>query len=175
MELLLKTFSLSKEEFENYNKKSTAHVKSYYDNSMDKMFIHLFNYLEDLNPNLSEYCEFGVDKCHIENFKEFCDELNIDIVDNLSRIIKEYYHIFENKHEMLHSPKTFYEKLNNINRYNFYNRDRSFMFTCTSHMYMKGSLSYFGCTGEQKHVLKAFEMIYNNGNNELCYGGRDYV
>ena len=136
---------------------------------MDKMFIHLFNYLKDLDPNLSEYCEFGADKCYIENFQEFCDELNIDIADNLSRIIKEYYHIFEN--EVLRSPTTFYEKFH----YNFYNRDRSFMFTCTSHLYMKGSLAYFGCTGEQKHVLKSFEIIYNNGNIDLCYGGRDYA
>ena len=37
MELLLKTFSLSKEEFELCNKKSTAHVKSYYDS-----FVQLF-------------------------------------------------------------------------------------------------------------------------------------
>ena len=168
MELLLETFFLSQEEFDSYNKKSTNHVKSYFDESMDFKFISHFDYLENLDHNLDEYCEFGADKCHISNFKEFCENLDIDITDNLARIIKEYYYIFENKHSIL--KRTLTPIL-----YHFYNKNKTFMFTCTSPSFMNGFLAYFGCTGEQKYVIKAFEMIYNDKNFELCYGFRDYV
>ena len=72
MELLLKTFSLSEEEFESYNKKTTEHVKSYFDHSINKLFRDSYDYLAILEYGLSEYCEFGADKCYINNFKEFC-------------------------------------------------------------------------------------------------------
>ena len=157
MELLLKTFSLSQEEFELHNKKSTEHVRDYFNKSIDKNFIHLFTYLDDLDGNLPEYCEFGADKCRITNFQEFCNNLNIDINKNLQLIIKKY------------------ERMGNVNYYHFYNRDKTFMFTCTSPLYMEGSLAYFGCTGSLNHVVKAFEMIYNDGNYDLCYGARDYA
>ena len=160
--LLKNIFHLSEEEFLSYNKISTSHVQSYFNQSMDEKFQEIYTYLDHIKDNLDEYCEFGADKCKISNFKDFCESLDIDIIDNLSRIIKEYYHLF----------------LANIRKrtpYHFYNRDKTFMFTCTSPLYMDGSLGYFGCTGEQKYVLKAFEMVHNDGNEDLCYGRRDYA
>jgi hypothetical protein len=171
MELLLKTFSFTEEEFYLHNKNSTLDVQNYYKQYTDT---HM-DYLEELNHNLLEYCQFGADKCHISNFKEFCDVLDIDIVDNLSYIIREYYNIFKNKNEILYIPDSFYRRLNKVNYYHFYNRDKTFMFTCTSPLFMDGSLGYFGCTGDKKYVIKAFEVIYNNENYDLCYGSRDYV
>ena len=174
-ELLLKTFSFTEEEFENHNKKSTEHVSSYYNGTMDKTFAHLFTYLDPLDKSIPEYCEFGAYKCHIDNFQEFCDKLDIDIVDNLARIIKEYYHIFENRHEILRNPTSFYVRVSGPTLYHFYNRKKTFMFTCTSPLYTTGSLGYFGCTGDIEYVLKSFEMVYNSGNRDLCYGDRDYA
>ena len=176
MELLLKTFSLTQDEFELHNKKSTQHIKSYFNRTMDKKYIDMYKYLDYIDDSLPEYCEFGADKCWIKNFKEFCSKLDIDIIDNLSRIIKEDYYLFENKHEILTSPESFYKKITERGgSYHFYNRDKTFMFTCTSPLYMDGSLGYFGCTGLQKYVIKAFELIYNDGNVYLSYGGREYV
>jgi hypothetical protein len=175
MESLLKTFSFTQEEYENYNKLSTEHVKSYYDKSMDNDFIRLFKYLDGLDDTLPEYCEFGADKCRVSNFQNFCDKLNVDILENITRMIQEHHNIFENKHEILRSPGTFYQMLEGRNAYNFYSRDKKFMFTCTSPLFMGGSLAYFGCTGEQKYIIKAFEIIYDDGNRDLCYGGRDYA
>lgn len=175
LELLLKTFSLSEEEFENYNKKSTEHVKSYFNNTMEEKYKYLYDYFYKLDSDLPEYCEFGADKCKISNFKEFCNNLDIDIVENLSRIIKEYNNIFQNKHEIFKSPGSFFKRINDLDYYHFYNKNKTFMFTCTSPLFMDGSLSYFGCTGEQKYVVKAFEMICNDKNRDLCYGSRDYA
>ena len=175
MELLLKTFSFSEEEFEFHNTKSTSHVKSYHDNTMDKTFKFLFNYLDNLDHNLTEYCAFGADKCIISNFQEFCNNLNIDIVENLSRIITEHYYIFEKKYMILKYPESFYNSLQGKECFHFYNKDKTFMFSCTSPLFIKGSLGYFGCTGNRSDMFKAFEMIYNNGNYDLSYGGRDYV
>lgn len=175
MDLLLKTFSLSQEDFDIHNKKTTEHVQHYKDGSMDEMFTHLYTYLDGLDNSLSEYCELGADKCRLNNFRDFCEKLDIDIAENQARIITEYYHIFENKHEILEYPKVFYSRLDRMNRYHFYSRDRKFMFTCTSPLYMSGSMAYFGCTGEREKVIKALEMIYEDGNRDLCYGGRDYA
>jgi hypothetical protein len=175
MELLLKTFSLSNDEFELHNKQSTCHVRSYFDNTMDIKARSLFEYLDNIDHSLNEYCEFGADKCRIYNFKDFCINLDIDIAENLSRIIEEYYYIFENNTQILKSPDSFYHTLKENKHYHFYNKNKDFMFTCTSPLYMKGYLAYFGCTGSQKYVIKAFEMIYKDGNYDLCYGARDYV
>ena len=175
LDLLLNTFSISYDDFLKHNEKSTKHVLSFFNFSIDKMFRHLYEYLEHLDDNLSEYCEFGADKCKITNFQGFCDDLDIDITENLTRIIREYYNIFQDKHEILSSPSSFYQKINRNEYYHFYNRNKSFMFTCTSPIFMEGELAYFGCTGEQKYVLKAFEIIYKNGNIDLCYGARDYA
>ena len=174
-DLLKKVFDLSEEEFLSHNQNSTLHIQNYFNNSIDERFIKLYTYLDNLKSDLSEYCEFGADKCKITNFKEFCDNLDIDITENLVRIIKEYYHIFENKHEIINTPTKFFTRISNPTIYHFYNRDKTFMFSCTSPLFMEGSLAYFGCTGLQKYVLKAFEMIYNDGNTDLCYGARDYA
>ena len=55
MELLLKTFSLSYEEFEFHNKKSTLHVRSYFDNTMDISYEPLFDYLNNIDNSLFQY------------------------------------------------------------------------------------------------------------------------
>ena len=175
IDLLLKTFSLTYNEFVIHNTNSTKHVIGFFNGSIDKMFYPLYTYLEYLNEDLSEYCEFGADKCKIANFQDFCNALDIDITENLTRIIREYHHIFQNKHEILSSPSSFYQKVSRNEYYHFYNKSKTFMFTCTSPLFMEGYLAYFGCTGEQKYVLKAFEMSYNSGNRDLCYGARDYA
>ena len=170
MEDIKKVFDLTDEEFLSHNKKSTSHVQSYINRSMDERFIECFTYLDYLQDDLPEYCEFGADKCNISNFREFCESLDVDIADNLSRILKKLHHKFENTQEM--RPQAMRLRLT---CYHFYNRDKTFMFTCSSPLYMEGSLGYFGCTGSLDYVIKAFEIIHKDGNQDLCYGGRDYI
>ena len=163
-----KVFDLTDEEFLSHNIKSTSHVQSYINRSMDDNFHECFTYLDNLRDDLPEYCEFGADKCNISNFREFCDSLDVDIADNLSSILKKLHNTFVNTYSIRLTPLR-------LTCYHFYNRDKTFMFTCSSPLYMEGSLGYFGCTGSLDYVIKAFDIIHKDGNRDLCYGGRDYI
>jgi hypothetical protein len=175
LEKLKTVFNFTDEEFLSHNENSTLHVQSYFKGSMDGRFRTNYEYLNDLRDDLPEYCEFGADKCRVSNFRDFCDSLDVDIADNLARMLKKYYHMFENKiDDIIERPRSFIQQIRPT-LYHFCNRDRTFTFTCSSPLYMEGSLGYFGCTGLQKYVIEAFEMIHKDGNYDLCYGGRDYA
>ena len=75
MEKVFNIFDLDETKFNEYNKKSTEFVKSYYDDTMKKEFKEFYCYLDDLDNDLSEYYSFGADKSSICDFQEFCKSI----------------------------------------------------------------------------------------------------
>ena len=198
---ICKTFGFTEKAFVEHNRETTKHIKSYFNNTMTDDFYHLFTYLNDLNSELPEYYEFGADKCSIRNFQEFCQELDIDCNENIQKIIDRYYcnttnvtdrafdilNFFGRNLSTVDGLLLIYDKLSQLhysfsrskdqlNRYHFYNRERTLMFTCSSPHFLSGSFGYFGVTGSPNAVMTAFEIFTKNADySELCWGGRDYV
>ena len=72
-------------------------MKKYFNKEMDVDTQKYFDdYYAELDSECEEYLQFGADKCNVDNFDEFCEELNIDIKENLIRIIKEQRKYIEN-------------------------------------------------------------------------------
>ena len=153
MEQVLKRFNINEEQFLEIKESVTSFMKKYFNKELDINSLKYFDYYSELDSECGEYLQFGADKCSVNNFDEFCEELNIDIKENLIRIIKEQKRYIEN----INNEKTNQYKPT----YVFYSRDKKITFTC----FNPGNyMHYFGITGE-----------YNNscppnllGNNRLA-------
>jgi hypothetical protein len=109
MEKVLDIFNIDEKKFLYYQEKNTAFVKRYFDNTMKDDIKFLFPYLNGLDNKQDHYLQFGADKCCVNDFKDFCKQLNINVEKNLKRIKQEetniineiktgkYYH-YENPH-----------------------------------------------------------------------------
>jgi len=157
MEQILQLFKMTEEKFVEHKFETTNSIKKYYLSKIDIISgkengipKHL-EYLNKLDLSYDEYLEFGADKCGFDNFIEFCDEINIDFLENISRI------------------KTSAEK----RYFNFYSRDKKITMTCSS---LGNYVHYFGITGEYNAILNAFEIFNKRATHtELCWGGRDFI
>ena len=65
MELLLKTFSLTQDEFELHNKKSTQHIKSYFNRTMDT---NIWITLTIVCPNIASLVQINAGLRILKNF-----------------------------------------------------------------------------------------------------------
>ena len=166
MEEVLKKFDMNEEKFLKLKKRVTSFMIKYFNKEMDVATQkYFYDYYAELDPECEEYLQFGADKCDVDNFDEFCEELNIDIKENLIRIIKE--------------QKTYIENINNetINKhkptYVFYSRDKKITFTCSN---PGNYMHYFGITGEYNKILEAFKIFEKKCKyEEVCFGSRDYI
>ena len=149
MEHILEKFKMVESEFNNINECCNNNIKSLLNKDLYKTS---FFYLYFLDKNINEFLQFGADKCKIDNFSNFCKELNI----NENEYIKENIDYY---------------------RYHFTSRDRKLTFTCSSKNFKSGYLHYFGITGEKNAILKSFEIFKNHciGSDALCWGGRDFI
>ena len=43
---------------------------------------YFYDYYAELDPECEEYLQFGADKCAVDNFDEFCEELNAIMIPN---------------------------------------------------------------------------------------------
>ena len=146
MEQILQLFKMTEEKFVEHKFETTNSIKKYYLSDFDIIIGK-----ENGIPNHLEYLEFGADKCGFDNFIEFCEEINIDFLENISRI------------------KTFTEK----GYFHFYSRDKKITMTCSS---LGNYVHYFGFTGEKSEVLRIFKIFYDCSTYEgLCWGGRDFI
>lgn len=157
MEQILQLFKMTEEKFVEHKFETTNSIKKYYLSDFDIIIgkengipKHL-EYLNKLDLSYDEYLEFGADKCGFDNFIEFCEEINIDFLENISRI------------------KTSTEK----RYFHFYSRDKKITMTCSS---LGNYVHYFGITGEYNAILHAFEIFNKRATHtELCWGGRDFI
>ena len=157
MEQILKTFKITEEKFVEHKIVTTNSLKKYYlseceiiigkENGIPK---HL-EYLNKLDLSCDEYLEFGADKCGFDDFIEFCEEINIDFLENISRI------------------KSSTEK----RYFDFYSKNKKITMRCSQ---LGNYVHYFGITGEYNAILDAFEIFNKRAkHSELCWGGRDYI
>lgn len=114
-------------------------------------------YLDDLSDEYDEYCEFGADKCGVDDFMAFCKELDIDLEYSITKIVKAV----PDKHI--------------ATRYNFYSKKRDLVFTCSSTDFMSGYFHYFGLTGEKDAVLKAYDRFSERAYYAEINWIRDYI
>jgi len=162
-EKIIKMFNITEELYHDYNEQSDTFIKGYFNGRMNTKTQFYFPYLQDLDPSLSQYLQFGGNDCGVDNFAEFCKEINVDITENRMRFAKE----MENTYFLL-------KKRN----YHFYSRDKKLTFTCSSSLEdcMRGHFDCFGVTGEAGRVLNAFEQFCKRGYyRELCWSFRDFV
>jgi hypothetical protein len=156
MEKVLEVFSMDEKVFLYIKKTITSFVKSYFDETIDSEARVLFSYLDGIDHNCSEYLQFGADKCAVDNFFDFCKDLNIDTEQNLSRIVNE---------------KT---KFNDyVKRFHFYSRDKKLTFTCST---VGNYMHYFGITGEANEIIRTVEIFCKRAKyDEVCFGKRDFI
>ena len=156
MEKVLEVFSMDENVFLSIKKDITSFVKSYFDETMDSEARLLFSYLDGIDNNCEEYLQFGADKCAVDNFFDFCKDLNIDTQQNLLRIINEK------------------SKFNDcLKRFHFYSRDKKLTFTCST---VGNYMHYFGITGEANEILRAFEIFCKRVKyDEVSFGHRDFI
>ena len=86
MEDIFKIFNIDEEKFLNLKKSVTKRVNYFLSSLNTYKGYHLYL----LDNDIDEYLEFGADKCSVDNFDEFCEELNIDMKENLIRIVHMY-------------------------------------------------------------------------------------
>lgn len=156
MEKVLEVFSMDENVFLSIKKDITSFVKSYFDETMDSEARLLFSYLDGIDNNCEEYLQFGADKCAVDNFFDFCKDLNIDTQQNLLRIVNEK------------------SKFNDcLKRFHFYSRDKKLTFTCST---VGNYMHYFGITGEANEILSAFEIFCKRAKyDEVSFGHRDFI
>jgi hypothetical protein len=156
MEKVLEVFNIDESKFLHIKKTITSFIKSYYDETMDSEARLLFSYLDGIDHNCSEYLQFGADKCAVNNFFDFCKDLNIDTEQNLSRIVNEK------------------SKFNDcVKRFHFYSRDKKLTFTCST---VGNYMHYFGITGEANEILRVFEIFCKRAKyDEVSFGNRDFI
>ena len=156
MEKVLELFSIDEDNFLRIKRERTAFIKSYYDRTLDPKARFLFSYLDGINNYYTEYLVFGADKCGVDNFNNFCEELNIDVKENLLRI--------KNELPVLNDS---------VKRNHFYSRDKKLTFTCST---VGNYMHYFGITGESNEILRAFEIFCKRCTyDEVCFGNRDFI
>ena len=159
MEKILTTYNIDETKYLKIQHDNTSFVKSYFNRTMDRDVRHLFQYLDGLDPNCESYMQFGADKCSVDKFLTFCEEVNIDANENMLRIIQELSTIDP-------SETAFY-------RYHFYSRDKKLTCTCKN---IGDYLHYFGITGESNEIVKAFDIFQKRCNfDESGWGGRDFI
>jgi hypothetical protein len=156
MEKVLDFFNIDENMFLSIKKDITSFVKSYFDGTMDSEARLLFSYLEGIDNNCEEYLQFGADKCAVDNFFDFCKDLNINTEQNLSRIVNEK------------------SKFNDcVKRFHFYSRDKKLTFTCST---VGNYMHYFGITGEASEILRAFEIFCKRAKyDDVSFGNRDFI
>jgi hypothetical protein len=149
MEQILKTFKITEEKFIEHKIITTNSIKKYYLRE-DEIPKHL-EYLNGLDLCHDEYLEFGADKCGFDNLIEFCKEINVDLLENLTRI--------KNSTERI--------------TFNLYSKDKKITITCSS---LGNYVHYFGITGEYNAIINAFDIFNKRATHtELCWGGRDFI
>jgi len=166
MEEVLKKFDMDEEKFLNIKESVTSFMKKYFNKEMDADTQKYFDdYYSELDSECEEYLQFGADKCNVDNFDEFCEELNIDIKENLIRIIKEQKKFIENiNNEIIKKYKPAYV---------FYSKDKKITLACLN---LGNYMHYFGITGEYKKILDAFKIFEKKCNyDEVSFGRRDYI
>jgi hypothetical protein len=156
MEKVLNFFNIDENVFLSIKKDITSFVKSYFDETIDSEARLLFSYLDGIDHNCSEYLQFGADKCAVDNFFDFCKDLNIDTQQNLLRIVNKK------------------SKFNDyLKRFHFYSRDKKLTFTCST---VGNYMHYFGITGEANEILRAFEIFCKRAKyDEISFGNRDFI
>jgi hypothetical protein len=169
MNKVLEICNIDESTFDNINKETTEFIHGYYNFQMNTNIRENYMYLNNLDPELETYCEFGVDSCSVSDFRSFCDELNVDISENLVNHIK----LLENciygyvRHIPIHRI---------LRKYEFYSRDYDLTFTVNSNDFMSGYFHYFGITGEKSKVLKAFDYITKYGDyTDISWGKRQFI
>jgi len=166
MEELLKKFDMNEETFLKVKERVTSFMKKYFNKEMNVDTQKYFDeYYAELDSECEEYLQFGADKCNVDNFDEFCEELNIDIKENLIRIIKEQKKYIENiNNETIKQYKPTYV---------FYSKDKKITFAC---LHPDNYMHYFGITGEYNKILDAFKIFEKKCNYyEVSFGSRDYI
>jgi len=163
MEDIFKIFNIDEEKFLNLKKSVTKRVNYFLSSLNTYKGYHLYL----LDNDIDEYLEFGADKCSVDNFDEFCEELNIDMKENLLRIIEEQKSHIEN----VRSDKV--SKYEYIPIYVFYSRDKKITFTCSR----PGEyMHYFGITGESNKIIDAFTIFKKRCEYEdASFGTRDFI
>ena len=92
MEQILQKFKMTEEKFIMHKIDTTNSIKKYYLSEVDIIIgkengiPKYLEYLNKLDLSHDEYLEFGADKCEFDDFTEFCKEINIDLLENLTRI-----------------------------------------------------------------------------------------
>jgi hypothetical protein len=168
MEQLFETFDMNEERFLEVKKNVTSFMNSYFNGNMDEGSQKYFSYYSDLDSDCEEYLQFGADKCDVDNFDEFCEDLNVDIKENLLEIIQNQKHYIEDMK---------YGKIKNLYEYKpvylFYSRDKKITFTCSN---PGNYMHYFGITGESNKILEAFKIFKKRCTyDEACFGSRDFI
>jgi hypothetical protein len=150
MESILLLFNIDENEYKRIKEDTTKFIKSYKNDTIEKETRLLFKYLDNIELDHDEYLQFGADKCNVDNFEEFCKELNIDLVENLKNIIK-----------------------NDKYRNHFYSKDRKITFSCKT---IGNEMHYFGITGECNRILEAYKIFTRRCKYEdMCFGVRDFI
>jgi len=135
-----------------------------------------YPYLDVLDLSYDEYIEFGADKCEINNFREFCNEINVDFEENMVRCSEEKKQL-----KKIHKQKGNIYSFNY--RYHFYSRDKKLTFTCSNinesydeeNDEHRDYLHYFGLTGEFEVALNAFKKFYKRADYAELSFGREYI
>jgi hypothetical protein len=159
---------MNEERFLEVKKNVTSFMNSYFNGNMDEDSRKFFSYYRDLDCECEEYLQFGADKCDVDNFDEFCEELNVDIKENLLEIIKKQNYFIEDikdgKIKYLYDYRPVYL---------FYSRDKKITFTCSR---PGNYMHYFGITGESNKILEAFKIFKKRCTyDDACFGCRDYI
>lgn len=169
MEEVLSVFStMNEERFLEVKKNVTSFMKSYFNGNMDEDSRNFFRYYSDLDSDCEEYLQFGADKCDVDNFDEFCEDLDVDIKENLLEIIKKQNRFIEEikdgKIKYLYDYRP---------TYLFYSRDKKITFTCSK---PGNYMHYFGITGESNKILEAFKIFKKRCTyDDACFGARDFI
>lgn len=171
MEKVLEIFNIDETKFLYYQKKNTAFVKSYFDKTMQDDIRFLYPYLDGLDEKQEHYLQFGVDKCSVNNFEDFCKQLNINVKKNLKLMKQEEINIIN---EIKTGRYYNYENPHGIRlRNHFYSECNKITFTCQN---INNYMHYFGITGEAGAVLKAFEIFIKIGKYDgISWGRRDFI
>jgi hypothetical protein len=172
--LILSTYRFDEAQYNSLNKGSTEFVKSYFNGELGSTGNMLFSYLDGLDPHLPEYYQFGADKCGVDDFKEFCKELDIDIEENLMRSIKRTEEATKKIVNASFEERSYYSR--RIGRYHFYSRTGRLMISLSSSAFLENDIGYFGVTGGKEEVEAAFHVFSRRIEcTESSWGGRDYI
>jgi hypothetical protein len=145
MEKVLEVFSMDEKVFLNIKRDITSFVKSYFDETMDSEARLLFSYLDGIDHNSSEYLQFGADKCGVDNFSDFCKDLNIDVNE------KKQYN----------------------SRNHFYSRDKKLTFTCSTVGNYMHYFGITGEANEILRAFEIF--CKRAKYDEVSFGNRDFT